>query len=226
MRSIPSRELREGRNAGTTPNGLPPELRARLVAHPARGTPDRFAEARHQTLFNTLRLLGELANSEAPERAQLVERLVSLMSLDLGWRDASTTPALGRPPPGGLAPWQIHRVIAYMKERLDQEITLLDLAGAVRLSRFHFCTAFHRATGSTPHEMLRRLRVDAACRLLTSSNQSISEIALSVGFQTPSAFAARFRKAVGLTPREFRRSQRFLAGPTATNRRGHSASAP
>jgi len=226
MRSIPSRELREGRNAGTTPNGLPLELRARLEAHPARGTPDRFAEARHQTLFNTLRLLGELANSEAPERARLVEQLVDLMSLDLGWKHSSTTPALDRPPPGGLAPWQIHRVIAYMKERLDQEITLLDLAGAVRLSRFHFCTAFHRATGSTPHEMLRRLRVDAACRLLTSSNQSISEIALSVGFQTPSAFAARFRKAVGLTPREFRRSRRFLISPTTTNSDASLTSAP
>jgi len=218
--------MREGRNAGTTPNGLPLELRARLEAHPGRATPDRFAEARHQTLFNTLRLLGELANSEAPERAQLVEQLVDLMSLDLGWKHPSTTPALDRPPPGGLAPWQVHRVIAFMKERLDQEITLQELAEVVRLSRFHFCSAFHRATGSTPHEMLRRLRVDVACRLLTSSNQSISEIALSVGFQTPSAFAARFRKAVGLTPREFRRSQRFLAGPTATNRRGHSASAP
>jgi len=69
------------------------------------------------------------------------------------------------------------------------------------------------------HDRRGRLRLEEACRLLTSSNQSISEIALSVGFQTPSAFAARFRKTVGLTPREFRRSRGFFsaaAGPGRT----------
>jgi len=102
-----------------------------------------------------------------------------------------------------------------MKERLNQDISLQDLADVVRLSRFHLCTAFRLSTGSSPHETLTRLRLDEACRLLTSSNQSISEIALSVGFQTPSAFSARFRKTVGLTPREFRRSRGFFTGPAA-----------
>jgi AraC-like DNA-binding protein len=120
---------------------------------------------------------------------------------------------LDRPSRGGLAPWQARRVIAYMTERLDQDVSLQDLAQVVRLSRFHFCSAFRVATGRTPHEMLTRLRIDHACRLLTSSKQSISEIALSVGFQTPSAFAARFRKAVGLSPRDFRRSRGFFTDP-------------
>jgi AraC-like DNA-binding protein len=69
-----------------------------------------------------------------------------------------------------------------------------------------FCTAFRLATDSTPHEALTRLRLDEARRLLTSSNRSISQIALAVRFQTPSAFAARFRKTVGLTPRAYRQS--------------------
>jgi len=162
------------------------------------------------TMFNIMRLIGDAVESEAMDRALLLEPLVDLLCLQL-LRSHCSTRRLERPPRGGLAPWQTHRAIAYMKERLDQDISLQDLAGVVRLSRFHFCSVFRVATGCTPHEMLTRLRVEEACRLLTSSNQSISEISLSVGFQTPSAFAARFRKAVGLTPREFRRSRRSTA---------------
>ena len=113
-------------------------------------------------------------------------------------------------PRGGLTSWQVNRALAYMRDHLDQSISLQDLAEVVRLSRFHFCCAFRIATGSTPHETLTRLRIDEARRLLLSSHHSISEIALAVGFQTPSAFAARFRKTVGTTPRDYRRSlQRF-----------------
>ena len=160
--------------------------------------------------FHLMRSMADAAESGAPDRALFLEQLVDLMCLHL-LRNHGCVPArLDRPPRGALAPWQAQRVVAYMKDRLDQEISLQDLAQVVRLSRFHFCSAFRVATGSTPHEMLTQLRVDEARRLLTSSTRSISEIALSVGFQTPSAFASRFRKAVGLTPREFRRSRRLL----------------
>jgi len=162
------------------------------------------------TMFNIMRLIGDAVESEAMDRALLLEPLVDLLCLQL-LRSHCSTRRLERPPRGGLAPWQTHRAIAYTGERLDQDISLQDLAGVVRLSRFHFCSVFRVATGSTPHEMLTRLRVEEACRLLSASNQSISEIALSVGFPAPSAFAARFRKAVGLTPREFRRSRRSTA---------------
>ena len=111
-------------------------------------------------------------------------------------------------PRGGLTSWQVTRALAYMRAHLDQSISLQDLAGLVRLSRFHFCSAFRLATGSTPHETLTRLRIEEARRLLVSSDHSISEIALAVGFHTPSSFAARFRKSVGTTPREYRRTLR------------------
>jgi AraC family transcriptional regulator len=164
------------------------------------------------TMFKLMRLIGDAVESWAMDRVLFLEQLVDLLCLHLLRSHSCITPRLDRPPRGGLAPWQTHRVVAYMKERLDQDVSLQDLADVVRLSRFHFCTAFRLSTGSTPHEMLTRLRLDEACRLLTSSKQSISEIALSVGFQTPSAFAARFWKAVGSTPRDFRRSRGAFTG--------------
>jgi AraC family transcriptional regulator len=185
MRTIPYLE----RSAGTAADGLP------------------LALAGDPTLSKVMRLLGEVPASEVPG-SQFLEQLADLVCLHLLRSHSSAPPRLDRQPRGGLAPWQTARVIAYMKERLDQDISLQDLAGVVRLSRFYFCGAFRLATGSTPREMLTRLRIDESRRLLTSSTRSISEIALAVGFQTPSAFASRFRKAVGLTPREFRRSRR------------------
>jgi len=163
-------------------------------------------------MFKLMRLIGDAAESWETDRVLFLEQLVDLLCLHLLRSHTCVSSRLERPPRGGLAPWQTQRVVAYMKERLDQGVSLQDLADVVRLSRFHFCTAFRLSTGSTPHEMLTRLRLDEACRLLTSSNQSISEIALSVGFQTPSAFAARFWKAMGLTPRDFRRSRGSFTG--------------
>jgi AraC family transcriptional regulator len=109
-------------------------------------------------------------------------------------------------PRRGLADWQVKRVTTYMRDHLDQEIGLQELATFVDLSRFHFCTAFRMATGHTPHEWLTVQRVQRAKALLTDPKLPVTDVALTVGYQTPSAFAATFRKIVGVTPTEFRRS--------------------
>lgn len=116
---------------------------------------------------------------------------------------AKTAPEVAR---RGLLRWQVRRVTAYMRERLDQDIMLDDLAFQVNLSRFHFCTAFRLATGRTPHEWLTNLRIERARQLLADPEMPVTEIALAVGYKTPSAFASSFRKIAGVTPTTFRRS--------------------
>lgn len=105
----------------------------------------------------------------------------------------------------GLADWQVKRVIEFMRERLDQDIGLSDLAGLVNLSRHHFCTSFRLATGQTPHERFMHLRIDKARERLAASSVSITEIAMEVGYETPSAFTASFRKITAMTPSDYRR---------------------
>jgi AraC family transcriptional regulator len=105
-----------------------------------------------------------------------------------------------------LLPWQVRRVGAYMRDRLDQEITLDELAGVLKLSRFHFCTAFRLATGQTPHEWLTARRIERARELLGNPSLRITDIALAVGYGTPSAFTASFRRSLGVTPTDYRRS--------------------
>lgn len=106
----------------------------------------------------------------------------------------------------GLAGWQVRRVTGYMSERLDQEVSLQELAGLIKLSRFHFCTAFRLATGQTPREWLIARRIESACKLLAQPAMSITKVGLAVGYATPSAFAASFHKRMGMTPSEFRRA--------------------
>jgi AraC family transcriptional regulator len=154
-------------------------------------------------LFAILRLLGqEVPPNTVPSRL-FVEHLIDLLCLQL-LRAHTSFPSPARPT-RGLAPWQVKRVTAYMREHFAQDIGLQDLADIVRLSRFHFCSAFRIATGHTPYEWLTRLRMEMARKLLADPAMRITDIALAVGYQTPSAFAASFRRHVGVAPTEFRR---------------------
>ncbi len=106
----------------------------------------------------------------------------------------------------GLAPWQLRRVAQHVFANLDRAIPLGELADLVRLSRFHFCTAFRLATGKTPGDWMTDARISRAIELLEEHELSITEIALEVGYETPSSFTARFRQRTGMTPSEFRRA--------------------
>jgi AraC family transcriptional regulator len=151
-----------------------------------------------------LDILSREAAHDSPPSRLFVEQAIDLLCTQL-IRGHSSFGTLGPPGPRrGLAAWQVKRVTAYMRDNLEQAIGLNDLAGLVGLSRFHFCTAFRRATGHTPHEWLTLQRIARARELLKEPTLSITDIALAVGYQTPSAFSASFRKIVGATPTAFR----------------------
>ncbi len=147
----------------------------------------------------------EAANSRQAGRL-FVEQALDLLCLHLVRAHSAAEQLAAPPPQRGLPPWQVRRVTAHMTERLDQNIGLDELAKLTSLSRSHFCTAFRHATGRTPHEWLTRLRMDRARQLLSNSRARIIEVALAVGYQTPSAFAAAFQRHTGVTPSDYRRA--------------------
>jgi AraC family transcriptional regulator len=134
-----------------------------------------------------------------------VEQAINLLCLRLV-QGHSSLDALPAPlPRRGLADWQVKKVTAFMRDNLDRQVGLDELAALVNLSRFHFCTAFRRATGHSPHRWLTQQRMTRAHELLADPALSVTEIALAIGYETPSAFTASFRKATGATPSAFRR---------------------
>lgn len=157
------------------------------------------------TAASLLEILSREAVQESTSARLFVEQAIDLLCtrLVLGHSslDALPAPAARR----GLADWQVKRVTSFMRDNLARPIGLDDLANLVNLSRFHFCTAFRRSTGRTPHQWLTLQRIDRARELLADAELSVTDIALSVGYETPSAFAASFRKVTGVSPSHFRR---------------------
>jgi AraC-like DNA-binding protein len=87
----------------------------------------------------------------------------------------------------------------------------IDLEAAAReagLSPFFFLRTFSKVLGVTPHQYLVRTRLRRAARLLAEGGRSVTDVALDVGFADLSNFVRSFRRAAGVSPREFRRAAR------------------
>ncbi|MET0337275.1 MAG: AraC family transcriptional regulator [Caulobacter sp.] len=107
---------------------------------------------------------------------------------------------------GGLAPWQAKKVEAFIEEGLDGGITIDSMAALVRLSTGHFGRAFKDSFGETPHAYVMHRRVQRAKRLMLSSREPLSQIAIACGFADQAHFSNLFRKQVGATPNAWRRT--------------------
>jgi AraC-like DNA-binding protein len=109
---------------------------------------------------------------------------------------------------GGLSPGAMRRVREYVEVHLGETIDLSMLAGVAALSVHHFARQFKQSAGVTPHVYLTQKRVERAQKMLVQTNISLAEIAFAVGFSDQGHLARHFRHMLGITPREFRWSQR------------------
>ncbi|MFN3945245.1 MAG: helix-turn-helix domain-containing protein [Allosphingosinicella sp.] len=109
---------------------------------------------------------------------------------------------------GGLAPWQVKRAAEYMADRLAEDVSLDDLSRLLGLSTFHLCRAFKQSTGLPPHRWRHQRRIERARELLEETELPITEVAAAVGYDDPSQLAAAFRKALGVSPSQYRRERR------------------
>lgn len=101
---------------------------------------------------------------------------------------------------GGLGALRLRRVVAHLAD----DISLSDLAAQARLRTHHFGEAFKASTGISPHRYLVERRIRRAKELLLGAEQSIAQIAISVGFASHSHFTDNSRRLTGTTPSRFR----------------------
>lgn len=100
---------------------------------------------------------------------------------------------------------QIGRAQRFIRLHMDSALTLGQIAREAGASPFHFARIFLAYAGETPFDFLRRIRLTTAIRMLQEDPfGSITEIALSVGYETPSAFNKVFKQKTRMSPREFR----------------------
>jgi AraC family transcriptional regulator len=107
---------------------------------------------------------------------------------------------------GGLAGWQQKKVTNFIEEHLDEDIALQELASMAELSRYHFARAFRQSFGVPPHRYHMSRRMERAKTLLEERTRSVTEVGLMLGFAETSSFTTSFRRTVGVTPSDFRRS--------------------
>ena len=100
----------------------------------------------------------------------------------------------------------MEETISYINEHFSEELPLEKLAAKASLSQYHFIRAFRKETGFTPHEYLVNVRINTAKYLLKNSTLSIKDICFRTGFSCESVFCSAFKKRLGLTPLEYRRS--------------------
>jgi AraC-like DNA-binding protein len=99
----------------------------------------------------------------------------------------------------------VERVIKDVRERLDEPLSLNDLARIAYISPFHFNRVFHQVTGLTPKRFLYALRLNAAKRLLLTTPLSVTDVCFEVGYNSLGTFTTRFTQLVGLSPCHLRR---------------------
>jgi AraC-like DNA-binding protein len=99
-------------------------------------------------------------------------------------------------------------VALWIDANAHEPIALEGAAREAGLSAFYFLRLFRDVLGVTPHQYLVRARLRHAARLLAEEERAITDIALDVGFADLSNFVRTFRRAAGVSPRDFRRAAR------------------
>lgn len=139
---------------------------------------------------------------------QLIARLVELAFSPqmAGWLAAVT--GLRRTPDGPAFESDDPLVAGaqfWLSERFAETFKITDLARDLSVSHPTLIRRFQRSLGITPRDYAQRLRVDAAKRMLITTDRSIYEIGLMVGYADARAFRAVFREHTGKSPKEYRR---------------------
>jgi AraC family transcriptional regulator len=123
---------------------------------------------------------------------------------------------------GGLAPWQIRRVIAHIGSHLAERIKVSDFRGLTGLSGSHFSRAFRTSFGDSPHNFVTRRRIESAQKLMLETSEPLCEIALQCGLCDQAHLSRLFRRAVGMSPNAWRRHL-LIEGQSDTARESEAA---
>src|SRR5947209_8378562 len=104
-------------------------------------------------------------------------------------------------PEDGYYQERVNRVIDYVGEHLDGDLSLARLSRVGCFSPFHFHRIFHAMTGETLNSHVRRVRLERAALLMkTAPRKRITDVALEAGFAGAAEFSRAFRGHFGRAP--------------------------
>jgi len=114
---------------------------------------------------------------------------------------------------GGLGPARLRRIRELVHAKMEDELSLDEMAQSVGLSTAHFARMFRKSTGETPHQFVLRQRLERSKAMLRAPDARVLDVAIACGFKTQQHFAQVFREVWGVSPTEYRQD---LVGSQAT----------
>jgi AraC family transcriptional regulator len=105
---------------------------------------------------------------------------------------------------GGLSPARLRTIKDLVHAKMENDLTLIEMAQSVSLSPAHFSRMFRKSTGETPHQFVLRNRVERAKEMLREPEMRVLDVAVACGFKTQQHFARVFRRSCGASPTEYR----------------------
>lgn len=156
--------------------------------------------AKPQRLFALGQLLVAEAEGVAPGQSLAADALCEALAIE----------TLREAPRRTQAPGVRHPRIALALDHLEahhaEPLNMAAVAKQLGMSRFQFAHLFREQVGQSPYQYLITRRITHASALLRRGHRSVTEAALSVGFQDLGRFSRSFRRQLGCSPREYRRA--------------------
>lgn len=133
-----------------------------------------------------------------------IQALGHILSVELG---RAAKREVKENPSAGLTSLQLRKAIAYIDDRLDQSLSVSDVASQLNMSQFHFTRMFRQAMGVPPHKFCVLRRVERAKELLGTEGLTVAEVAERTGFGSATQLSRTFRKVLGVSPTSYRRGE-------------------
>jgi AraC family transcriptional regulator len=105
---------------------------------------------------------------------------------------------------GGLGSARLRRIKELVHAKMEDDLSLDELAQSVGLSTAHFARMFRKSTGETPHQFVLRQRVERAKAMLRAPGARVLDVAVACGFKTQQHFAQVFCDISGVSPTQYR----------------------
>jgi AraC-like DNA-binding protein len=95
----------------------------------------------------------------------------------------------------------------YLSMNMSVKLSLDDIAGNFKMSKYHFCRRFKEELGTTPFDYIKTKKIEVAKKMLIYTNDSISEISNNLCFYDQGYFTNVFKSVVGCSPKRYRQKE-------------------
>ena len=171
-------------------------------------SPVVFDEPLVKDLLRMHRIL-ETSDETLERQSIFIETLTQLIM-----RHATDAPTIK---PVRAEPRAVKRAREYIEDHYRNNFSVTELARTVNLNPFYLIRAFRKNVGLPPHEYLTQVRVRRAMKSIAAGSP-IAEVALETGFVDQSHLTHRFKRLVGITPKQFAQGANSFKGSASSHR--------